>query len=646
MSSTYDAEETSPPPETSPVPGASEGSSLAPGGMPSLAPDADPMAGYRREEEEIRLRSLRKSEQLTDKMEKEIDRGADIRARRADALNPRREEALAAIGQPIPPSPTPQPLPAVPTSKMDDSDHAWLNAAMFLGSLAGATTRNHLTNALAGLAGATQGFQQGRMDMFNQAMDTWRASTEKALKENDRAQKVYENILKNRQMSIDQKMMEMQIVAQKFDDEAMGSQAALKDTAAVAQLVDTRARYAAEMRRATASLDAQRFELAEQEVAKTPDTTRGIAEYRLPPPPASGAGAGRAMYEARMRAVQDINPTYDVKRWLEISRGAAAKGAAEGRFPTQSALRQMGLFGPFDARQVRNQNTAFAHLDTLKQLSGQLDNTDIPRINEVKQRLFTELGFPAPTNFDAARQIIGNEIVLAITRTGGGVYDRREINEQLSKARSPDQLNGMIDVYQRLIAAQTASARGQYDFSRKLTPNAPKFEEMIDHPILRQLIARPDRTGFTVTRGTPENEQQLLDTWRREAQQQFDAIAPPDRRSGLRDDINAVARKGGEITTNTATEVAGAARKGAEMLPRSPTEAANMLDQGVRDLGSFEREMLFHPADEMPHGEVPGTGRPFELPEWLNNILPEGWQARPIPRGAMPDMPIPPRPPD
>lgn len=103
---------------------------------------------------------------------------------------------------------------------------------------------------------------------------------------------------------------------------------------------------------------------------------------------------------------------------------------------------------------VRSVGTADAHLAQLDELVDALGNGNTPLFNSLANRVAANLGSAAPTNFDAAKQIVGKEVVKAIVANGGGVSEREEIDRQLSNAKTPAQLQGIIKQYRQLFGAQ------------------------------------------------------------------------------------------------------------------------------------------------------------------------------------------------
>lgn len=151
---------------------------------------------------------------------------------------------------------------------------------------------------------------------------------------------------------------------------------------------------------------------------------------------------------------------------------------------------------------VRSFNVALEHLDTLKDLTAALGNNDVKRINQLSQRVSEELGRAAPTNFEAAKQIIGEEIIKAVVTGGGGVTERQAAGERLSRANSPQQLAGVIDTYQSLLVGQLKGLKTQYEGG---TLGRTDFEDRFLTPRARELykskLASTSQGGWT-----PEKE--------------------------------------------------------------------------------------------------------------------------------------------
>lgn len=169
---------------------------------------------------------------------------------------------------------------------------------------------------------------------------------------------------------------------------------------------------------------------------------KAIANGQLAP--ISGYGLrspGAAMIMAR---VLEINPDYSAKDF-----GSSSK--AEKDFAT-------GKLG----NTVRSFNVALAHLDTLSNLADALDNNDTQIINKIGNAVATQTGAAAPTNFNAAKHIVADEIVKAVTGSAGALGDREAAAKTVDAANSPAQLKGVINTYKELMNGQLTGLRYQY----------------------------------------------------------------------------------------------------------------------------------------------------------------------------------------
>jgi hypothetical protein len=126
---------------------------------------------------------------------------------------------------------------------------------------------------------------------------------------------------------------------------------------------------------------------------------------------------------------------------------------------------------------VRSLNVAVAHLSTLGKLADALGNGDVQGFNKVGQYISQQTGNAAPTNFDTAKNLVGDEITKAVIGSGGTGADREKAQGVISRANSPQQLKGAIQTYLQLLGGQIQGLRQQYetgtgrkDFGSRLSP--------------------------------------------------------------------------------------------------------------------------------------------------------------------------------
>ena len=174
---------------------------------------------------------------------------------------------------------------------------------------------------------------------------------------------------------------------------------------------------------------------------------KAIANYQTAP--LSGFVMKTPYGQAVMALALQINPDYKAGEYK-------ARNDAITRFDT-------GKQGD----KVTSLNVAVQHLDVLQPLITALDNGDVNALNAAKQTFKKEIGSAAPTDFNAMAQFVGNEVVKASMGTAGALGDREEIGRSLSSARSPDQLNSLVNNYKQLMAGQLGGLQTQYESSTK-----------------------------------------------------------------------------------------------------------------------------------------------------------------------------------
>ena len=170
---------------------------------------------------------------------------------------------------------------------------------------------------------------------------------------------------------------------------------------------------------------------------------------------------------AAQRFVQE-HPNATAADIAQFSADFGATGKSVGAFST-------GKQGDL----IRSFNVGIAHLNTLDGLVGALGNGNIQAFNKLANAYQQQTGNPAPANFDAAKAIVGDEIIKAIVGGGGALADRENAQNQINRANSPQQLAGVIKTYKTLMAGQLEGLKKQYsdtthrnNFDARLSPEA------------------------------------------------------------------------------------------------------------------------------------------------------------------------------
>jgi hypothetical protein len=191
--------------------------------------------------------------------------------------------------------------------------------------------------------------------------------------------------------------------------------------------------------------------------ALSPDmeaTAQAVANGQLMPP--TGAALLNPRNQRILGRVMEINPNYDATTIL-----AKKKAAADFTSGTLgNSLRSFAVAGQ--------------HLDQLGALADAMNNGNLQLVNQLGNTIAAQTGSPAPTNFNAAKDIVSKEVMKAIVAGGGGVAEREELNKTMSAANSPAQLKGVIQQYRNLMAAQHDALLQQRDAAglpRSTLPN-------------------------------------------------------------------------------------------------------------------------------------------------------------------------------
>jgi len=149
--------------------------------------------------------------------------------------------------------------------------------------------------------------------------------------------------------------------------------------------------------------------------------------------------------EQLMQLVAMVDPTYDATQFK-------TKQGIETAFTS-------GRLG----NTLRSLNVVQDHLGTFNEVAKNLGNDSVQFTNVMGNQIAKWTGQPAPTNFAAVKNIVADELTKAILGTAGALGDREEMKKTVSAANSPEQLAGVVDEWQKLIAGQVKGLKDQYE---------------------------------------------------------------------------------------------------------------------------------------------------------------------------------------
>lgn len=419
MSNTYGAP---PPPDPQ---------SLTPGSLGPTAPG--PEALQDQQNREALQRDLAAANADMQRAEAATGRATQLQGQKAEALAPLRQDLQKANAQPLPQAPQTQKPPPVPKpddAQQQNGNQMWLTAAMFLGVLSGAMTRNHATNALAAFSGTLQGVEQGRRDLFEQNMKTWEAENKKIVEANKEANDTYLRILKSRELDFEQKAQAIQIAAARYDDQIASQLAEAKNFEALAKSHDEQVKYREQLVKATKEtkqeLNQREFERWKKDEGEA--KAQLIAQGKTPWPSTvspRGGDIGRMENDWLLKRVQEIKPGASSLDFVRQRQLTASEAQVTGRAAAsiQLVMRQV---------QPTIENAARA--------AQAVPATAFPKINEYLQTGASALGDPALRNFQLANLELAERLANAMNprQNVTSVTIQNRALEYLRTADSPE----------------------------------------------------------------------------------------------------------------------------------------------------------------------------------------------------------------
>ena len=386
-------------------------------------------------------------------------------ASRERELAPIRERQMEAARQPIPQPPKTKESPPAPQRQNQHDDENWLFAAGLLGSLAGALTRNHATNALAAFSGALQGYQEGSKQKFDENMQIWNAENKRAQEASQNALAEYRAILENRKLSMEQMSVELQVAAAKHDDRAMQTAAKTKNELVIAQLYDKHEQALTQVQTTHDRLS-QSYELAQQRqqqqmaiaqmraLGVTPGQENAlidaIGQYRQAP--ISGPRGA-----AIMNLVQTQYPDYDIKKWFDEKARSTIPASVERAGQTAAAR----TFNTAGANTEIVMSRAGPVLTNAAEAANAVPATEFKRINQLYQRAAEEISDPAVRNFKVANEELA-ALFAAVMNPRSNVITvsaMEHARDQISAADGPEAYQSVLHNIQRLAERESENIR-------------------------------------------------------------------------------------------------------------------------------------------------------------------------------------------
>jgi muramidase (phage lysozyme) len=347
---------------------------------------------------------------------------------------------------------------------------------MALAAFAGGRAAQPLTGALTAMSGALDGMNQGNKEAYDRAFHIWDMQTDGALKLVNIQNNEIRNILEDQRMADNEKAAHLQTLFAGYQMDQ--SAAALREGnwMKVWQMHESSENLAKQAR--FHADDIKRYDedrKSREKIAadrQTSDEQRDLfSDLQI-----ARATGDPDQIKAAEQAVEDFNAVHG--KGVGQARSAPAmfmqQFKKENPQATSSELadamgeyrRVQSLEGGFASgvlgRQVVSLNTVADHLSLAREYFAALNNGQIPRANQIANRIAVELGKPEVTNFRAGRDIMADEVVRLLTTTGGTEADREGMQSRLADFFSPEQGKGVLQVLDRFVAGRFNALQQQY----------------------------------------------------------------------------------------------------------------------------------------------------------------------------------------
>jgi len=151
----------------------------------------------------------------------------------------------------------------------------------------------------------------------------------------------------------------------------------------------------------------------------------------------------------------------------------------ETNFPARNKLITSFTSGP-ESKQINAVNTALGHVGVLSDAIDALNNSNVPALNAIANKLGVAIGNTPATTVQTIVHRVGPELAAAYIQGGGGEGERGTTADDFSLSKGNDQLKANVAVTAKLLRSKIGSLENQYkqtmgrdDFQdRFITPEA------------------------------------------------------------------------------------------------------------------------------------------------------------------------------
>jgi hypothetical protein len=392
-------------------------------------------------------------------------------------------------------------LPPKPQPQHTDPVDAWGSIAMVFAGLASLKVRNHASTAMNAAAAAMKGFQQKDQAATEQAFKEWEVSTKNAIEMANFQQQAYKTLLESvehkENIALEEGRMFDAATDAKFKvlTTVLGDAAAAKayedgGVKAVADLQNTRERQKQqfeekklEVSKQYNAYQARQLLMASPEFQAADDIAKMnmLAENQKEFGTMSSGGRGYVNFTPQQqdsmssqmanldKPMFSNNVTAHSESAEQTNEMAIQKAKEKGleiSTDTYDILKrqQFNATSGKDAATIRSLTVVKNHLDLMDALIGRLpDTSDVKAFNWAVISLAKQMTNEDVSDFNAAKQLVVQEVLKAVSGTGASAEaDRRELEDVFDPAKSKAALYHVTHTIKDLVSGQVEGLTTQY----------------------------------------------------------------------------------------------------------------------------------------------------------------------------------------
>lgn len=212
----------------------------------------------------------------------------------------------------------------------------------------------------------------------------------------------------------------------------------------------------------------------------------------------------RAKSYGMFKPVTVTNPDGTTRyEWSGNAIESGAETPASLPFKTALAMARYMTSGKGGAS-LTAYRTAYDHLDLLSEAANALQNGDVQILNRLGNDFKQQFGSAAPTNFDAIKTMLAGEIGNVAKTTGATDQEIAAIRDELNRAQSPEQIQGVIQSNQDLMDQKGAEMLKQYQGGMNAQPVFGHGKNTESQPTFKVRLA--DAMALPQNKGKTEAE--------------------------------------------------------------------------------------------------------------------------------------------